>query len=137
GAGMALLAFFVLGFFLYAAMFAALGAAVNSEQEAQQFQTWVMLPLIVPLVFIPKVVGDPMGQVATILGMVPFTAPVANALRLGTVDLPPVQVAGSLALLAATTVFVAWLAGKIYRVGILSTGKKPTLKELGRWLRAA
>ena len=137
GAGFALLAFFVLGFFLYAAMFAALGAAVNTEQEAQQFQTWVMLPLIIPLMFLVKIASDPMGQTATVLGMIPFTAPVTNAMRLGTTELPPAQLFGSLALLAATTVFMAWLAGKIYRVGILSTGKKPTLKELGRWLKAA
>jgi ABC-2 type transport system permease protein len=138
GAGLAVLAFFVLGFFLYASMFAALGAAVNSEQEAQQSQTWVMLPLIVPLVFLMKIAGDPLGQTATVLGMIPFTAPVTNAMRLGTgAEIPPVQLFGSLALLAATTVFMAWAAGKIYRVGILSTGKKPTLRELGRWLRAA
>ena len=61
----------------------------------------------------------------------------ANAIRLGTVEIPPLQVVGSLLLLALTTAFVAWAAGKIYRVGILSTGKKPTLKELGRWLKAA
>lgn len=137
GVGLALLAFFILGFFLYAAMFAALGAAVNSEQEAQQFQTLVMLPLIVPLVFLLKIAADPLGQTATILGWIPFTAPVSNAIRLGTVEIPPVQLFGSLALMVATTAFVAWAAGKIYRVGILSTGKKPSLKELGRWLRAA
>lgn len=135
--GLILLAFFILGFFLFASLFAALGAAVNSEQEAQQFQMWVMLPLIVPLMFLMKIIGDPMGQTATVLGMIPFTAPVTNALRLGTTEIPPVQVAGSLLLLALTTLAVAWIAGKIYRVGILSTGKRPSLAELGRWLRAA
>jgi ABC-2 type transport system permease protein len=138
GAGLAVLAFFVLGFFLYASMFAALGAAVNTEQEAQQSQFWVMLPLVVPLVFLMKIAGDPLGQTATVLGMIPFTAPVTNAMRLGTgAEIPPMQLFGSLALLAVTTVFMAWAAGKIYRVGILSTGKKPSLNELGRWLRAA
>lgn len=137
GTLLTLLAFFVLGFLLYAALFAAVGAAVNTEQEAQQFQTWVMLPLIVPVLFFLRVTGDPLGPTATILGLIPFTAPVANAMRLGTAEVPAIQVTASLALLAATTVFVAWLAGKIYRIGILSTGQKPTLKDLGRWLKAA
>jgi ABC-2 type transport system permease protein len=137
GTMLTLLAFFVLGFLLYAALFAAVGAAVNTEQEAQQFQTWVMLPLIIPVLFFMRVTGDPLGPTATILGLIPFTAPVANAMRLGTAEVPALQVAASLALLAATTVFVAWLAGKIYRIGILSTGQKPTLKDLGRWLKAA
>ena len=137
GAAAALLGFFVLGFFLYAAVFAAVGAAVNSEQEAQQFQFVAMVPLILPVLFLTKVTGDPLGQTATVLGMIPFTAPVANAMRLGTAEIPAAQVAGSLLLLAVTTVAVAWIAGKIYRVGILSTGKKPSIGELVRWLKAA
>jgi len=129
--------FFVLGFLLYAAMYAALGAAVNSEQEAQQFQLPVMMPLIIPMVMVFRIVSDPLGGMATVLGMIPFTAPVTMAMRLASTPIPPVQVIGSLALLAATVLAVAWVAGKIYRVGILSTGKRPTLAELGQWLRMA
>jgi ABC-2 type transport system permease protein len=129
--------FFVLGFLLYSALYAALGAAVNSEQEAQQFQLLVMMPLIIPMALVFRIVSDPLGPVATVLGMIPFTAPVTMAMRLASAPVPPVQVAGSLALLAATVLGVAWVAGKIYRVGILSTGKKPTLAELGQWLRMA
>ena len=137
GSAVALLGFFVLGFLLFSALFAAIGAAVNTEQEAQQFQTFAMLPLVVPMMFLMKIVGDPLGQTATVLGLIPFTAPVTNAIRLGTAEIPAAQVAGSLALMAATTVFVAWAAGKIYRVGILSTGKKPSVAELVKWLRMA
>jgi len=133
----AVLAFFVLGFLLYSAMFAALGAAVNSEQEAQQLQMVVLAPMIVPLVMIVRIISDPMGPVATTLGMIPFTAPITMAMRLASTPVPATQVIGSLALLIATVLAVAWLAGKIYRVGILSTGKKPTLRELGQWLRMA
>jgi ABC-2 type transport system permease protein len=133
----AMFGFFVLGFFLYAALYAALGAAVNSEQEAQQLQLPVMMPLIVPMVLVMQIVSDPLGPVATTLGLIPFTAPVAMAMRLAAAPVPPVQIAASLALLAATVLAVAWVAGKIYRVGILSTGKKPTLRELGQWLRMA
>src|SRR4051794_28195475 len=133
----AVLGFFVLGFLLYAALYAALGAAVNSEQEAQQFQMAVMMPLIVPMALVFRIVSDPLGPVATVLGMIPFTAPVTMAMRVSSAPVPPVQIVASLALLAATVLAVGWGGGKIYRVGILSTGKKPTLRELGQWLRMA
>jgi ABC-2 type transport system permease protein len=133
----ATLAFFILGFFLYSAVYAALGAAVNSEQEAQQFQMIVLLPLLVPMMFVIRIVTDPLGKIATVLGLIPFTAPVTMAMRIASAPVPPVQIAASLAGLLVTVLAVAWVAGKIYRVGILSTGKKPSLAELGQWLRAA
>ena len=133
----AVLGFFVLGFLLYSAMYAALGAAVNSEQEAQQFQMVVLAPMIVPIAMMFRIISDPLGPVATVLGLIPFTAPVTMAMRLASAPVPPMQIVASLALLALTVLAVAWVAGKIYRVGILSTGKKPTLKELGQWLRMA
>jgi ABC-2 type transport system permease protein len=137
GTLLAVFGFFVLGFLLYAALYAALGAAVNSEQEAQQFQMAVMMPLIIPMALVFRIVSDPLGPVATVLGLIPFTSPVTMAMRLASAPVPPLQIVASLALLAATVLAVAWVAGKIYRVGILSTGKKPTLKELGQWLRMA
>jgi len=136
-AGLTLLSFFVLGFFLYAAVFAAIGAAVTTDQEGQQFQTFAMVPLMLPVLFFPKVIGDPLGTTATVLGLVPFTAPVANAMRLGSTEIPATQVIASLVMLALTTVLVVWIAGKIYRFGILSTGKKASLADIGRWMRAA
>lgn len=132
-----LLGFFVLGFFLYAAIFAAIGAAVTTDQEGQQFQSFAMVPMMLPILFFPKVVGDPLGTTATVLGIVPFTAPVANAMRLGSTEIPAAQVVTSLVLLALTIAVVVWVAGKIYRFGILSTGKKASLADVGRWLRAA
>lgn len=137
GVAAPLIGFFVLGFFLYAALFAALGAAVNSEQEAQQWQTVVFLPLIVPMVFITRIISDPLGTTATVLGLIPFTAPVTMPMRMTATAVPGWQIAASLAGVLVTVFVVAWLAGKIYRVGILSTGTKPSLRELGRWLRAA
>ncbi len=136
-AGLTLLAFFVLGFFLYAAVFAAIGAAVTTDQEGQQFQTFAMVPMMLPVLFFTKVIGDPLGTTATVLGLIPFTAPVANAMRLGSTEIPAGQVLASLAMLALATVLVGWLAGKIYRFGILSTGKKASFSEVARWLRAA
>jgi ABC-2 type transport system permease protein len=134
---LAMVGFFVLGFLLYSALYAALGAAVNSEQEAQQFQMFVLLPMIVPMMFLVRIVTDPLGPTATVLGLIPFTAPVTMAMRMAATTVPLTQVLASLAGLVVTVLVVAWIAGKIYRVGILSTGKKPSLAELGQWLRAA
>lgn len=129
--------FFLLGFFLYAALFAAVGAAVNSEQEAQQFQTVAFLPLIAPMLFITQVISDPLGRTATVLGMIPFTAPVTMPMRMAAAVVPAWQIGVSLLGTFLAVLLVAWIAGKIYRIGILSTGKKPSLRELGHWLRAA
>jgi ABC-2 type transport system permease protein len=131
------LGFFLLGFLLYAACFAAVGAAVNSEQEAQQYQTLVFMPLIASILLMGPVINDPLGQLATTAGIIPLSAPIIMPMRMAAAAVPATQVLASLFLLAAAVAFVTWLAGKIYRVGILSTGKKPTLRELARWLRAA
>jgi ABC-2 type transport system permease protein len=134
--GLALAGFFLLGFLLYAAMFAAVGAAVSSEQEAQQMVLVVLLPLFVPIFFMIPILSDPLGSTATLLGMIPFTSPMVMPMRMGATGIPVHEIAGSLALLALGVMVMVWLAGKIYRVGILATGKRPSLRELGRWLRA-
>ncbi|CAN5514908.1 ABC transporter permease [soil metagenome] len=135
--GLALIGFFLLGFLLFGALFAAVGAAVSSEQEAQQMVAVVLVPLFIPLLFMFPVLTDPMGTTATTLGMIPFTAPMVMPMRMGATAIPAAQILGSLALLALTVLLVTWMVGKVYRVGILSTGKRPTLRELGRWLRTA
>jgi ABC-2 type transport system permease protein len=137
GALALLLVFFILGFLLFAALFAALGAAVTTEQEGQSFQMVVMLPLFLPLMFLMPLTSEPLGSTATTLGLFPFTAPVAMPMRMASTAIPPLQIALSVTLLLATLFVMAWIAGKIYRIGILATGKRPTLRELGHWLRAA
>jgi ABC-2 type transport system permease protein len=135
--GIAIIAFFLLGFFLYAALYAALGAAMSTEQEAQQFQFFVLMPLMAPMFVFTRLAAEPMGHLATVMGMIPFTAPITMVIRMSAVPVPLSQVALSLAGLVLAIVAVAWIAGKIYRVGILSTGKKPSFSDLVRWLRAA
>lgn len=135
--GLSLLAFFLLGFFLYAAIYAAVGAAVTSEQEAQQTNVVILLPLIVPLMFIGTIASEPLGSLATFLGLFPLTSPLTMPMRMSAANLPPWQIALSLLLLLLGVAAVAWLAGKIYRIGILSTGKRPSLRELAGWLRTA
>jgi len=137
GVALAVVCFFLLGFFLYSAVYAALGAAMSTEQEAQQFQFFVLLPLMAPMFVFTRLASDPTGHLATVMGMIPFTAPITMTIRMAAAPIPPLQMAASLASLLLSIVVVAWIAGKIYRVGILSTGKKPTFPELVRWLRAA
>lgn len=135
GAVAQFMAFFLLGFVLYSSLFAALGAAVTSEHEAQSFQFILLIPLILPMLFLTAITGEPTGRIATTLGMIPFTAPVAMPMRIASAPIPAWQVAASLALIAVTAAVVAWVAGKIYRVGMLSTGRKASLGDLKRWLR--
>ncbi len=133
----AFLAFFILGFLFFSSLFAALGAAVNSEQEAQSLQMIVVLPLLVPLLFLTAITNEPFGTASRVLGLLPLTSALAMPMRMGSAPIPAGEVLLSLVLLAGAVAVVAWLAGKIYRIGILSTGKKPTLAELARWLRTA
>ena len=130
-----LVAYFVLGFLLFAALFAALGAAVTSDQEAQSFQMLLMVPLFVPLLFLLQLTTRPLEPLARTLGLIPFTAPVAMPMRMASARIPLSEIALSLALLVVALAAVAWVAGKIYRIGILSTGRRPTLSELARWVR--
>jgi ABC-2 type transport system permease protein len=129
------LAYFLLGYFFYAALYAAVGAMVSTEQEAQQAQTPVVLLLIIPMACMQLVANDPRGGTAELMTMLPFSSPILMPMRflLGGASLA--QLLLSLAILVASTAIVVVLAARIYRVGILMYGKRPTLRELARWLR--
>jgi ABC-2 type transport system permease protein len=135
GGGIVLfLAFFVTGYFLYSSLYAAVAAMCSSDEEAQQSQLPVTMLLIVPMMFLAPTMEDPNGPLATWLSFVPFFSPVLMFPRyIG--GAPLWQVGLSLVLVALTVVAVAWVAGRIYRVGILMQGKRPTLPELMRWVR--
>ena len=137
GTGVLLFLYFLLGFFLYASVFAMVGAAVTSEQEAQSVQFIALIPMIAPMLFLESILNAPLGTLSMVLGLIPFTSPITMPMRMASTPLPAVEIAASLALLAVGIAAVAWVAGKVYRVGILSTGKKPTLAELARWVRSA
>ncbi|MEJ6793080.1 MAG: ABC transporter permease [Lacinutrix sp.] len=131
----AFILFFVSGYLLYSSLYAAIGAAVDNETDTQQF----MLPIIMPLILAvyvggSTVVGDPHGTVATIFSFVPFTSPVVMLMRIP-FGVPIWQQILSLLILIGTFIFTIWLASKIYRVGILMYGKKPTYKELLKWIK--
>jgi len=130
-----ILSYFLLGYFFYAAIFAAIGAMVSSEQEAQQAQTPVMMILIIPMLCVQLVANDPRGGVAELLTQLPFSSAVLMPMRWSLGGASPASLAVSMGILALSTYLVARLAARIYRVGILMYGKRPTLRELVRWLR--
>jgi ABC-2 type transport system permease protein len=129
--------YFVLGFLLFAAVFAAAGAALTSEQESQSVQMPIMVPLFVPLIFSFRIAADPNSTMARVLGLFPLTAPITMPMRISAGGIPTWEIIASLALLVLGLVFVAWLAGKVFRVGILATGSRPSLRDLARWVREA
>ena len=126
---------FVGGYFFYSSMYAAVGAMVSSEQEAQQAQAPVMMLVMIPMLCMQLVANDPRGSTAAVMTLVPFSSPILMPMRylLGGATL--VDVLLSAGILFASTYLVVRAAAKIYRVGILLHGKRPNLKELVRWLR--
>ncbi|MFY9802829.1 MAG: ABC transporter permease [Candidatus Acidiferrales bacterium] len=127
--------FFICGYFMYSSMFAAIGSACSNEQDAQQLQWLAMAPLVFCMIIYGVILNDPASRTAIILSEIPFFAPVLMALRISLQTPPAWQIALSIALLCLTTVAVMYGAAKIYRVGVLMYGKRPTLVELVRWLR--
>lgn len=129
-----LLVFMIGGFLLYAALFAAIGSAVDNPQDAQQLQTPVTIPIILSLFVMLSVINDPTSELAFWFSMIPLTSPIVMMARIP-YDIPGWEIALSLGILIATFVVVVWGAGKIYRIGILMHGKKPSIKELWKWMR--
>lgn len=127
--------YFLLGYLLYAALFAVVGASVNSDTEAQQAQQPVMMLLVAALIVSFGALGDPSGRLAVTASLVPLSAPVIMPVRVATSDVPWSQISASLGILAATVVAVVWGSARIYRIGILMYGKRPSMKELWRWAR--
>jgi ABC-2 type transport system permease protein len=129
-----LLLFLLGGFLFYSAMFAAVGSAVDSIQDANQLQTPITVPIILALILAMSVFNDPNSSLAFWGSIIPFTSPVVMMARIP-FDIPTWQIVISLFLLYASVAGMAWVAGKIYRVGIFMHGKKPTFKELLSWVR--
>jgi ABC-2 type transport system permease protein len=127
--------YFIGGYFLYSSFYASIGAAVDNETDSQQF----LLPIIMPLILgvyigFFTVINDPHGTIATVFSMIPLTSPIVMLMRIP-FGVPLWQLAISITLLFGTFFLVVWFASKIYRVGILMYGKKPTWKELYKWLK--
>jgi ABC-2 type transport system permease protein len=130
-----LLVFFLLGYTFYAALFGAIGATVSSEQEAQQAQMPVVLLLVVSIMFLQPVLNNPEGVLATNLGWLPFSSPIVMPLRMSAVTIPPWEIALSIFALIAGCYIAVYIAARIYRTGLLMYGKRPTFREVLRWVR--
>lgn len=122
--------YFLLGFFLFAAVFGMIGALSNSSQEGPQLTVLFVLPAMIPLYLAPGIIADPNGGLAVALSLFPLTAPIGMIARLVLVDVPLVHVILSVGLLALTTIGLYWLAGRMFRVQILLSGKLPRLRDL-------
>jgi ABC-2 type transport system permease protein len=130
----AFLFFFLAGYLLYAALFAAIGSAVDSEADTQQFMLPITIPLILSLVMSQYIITNPDGPVAFWLSMIPFTSPVIMMMRIP-FGVPYYQLIASMAILILAFLGATWLAGKIYRTGILMYGKKVSYREIWKWLK--
>jgi ABC-2 type transport system permease protein len=128
---------FLLGFFLFATLYAAIGSAFNNVQEAQQFASVAVFLLIAPIFFFFPVVNDPDSTLAVVTSLVPFFTPLLMMLRIAIKTPPLWQILLGYLLTGAFTIAMVWICAKIYRVGILMYGKKPTLAEIWRWVRYA
>jgi ABC-2 type transport system permease protein len=126
--------YFLGGFFLFGSLMAAAASAVDNIQDAQQFMTPINILLILPVLFFSNLIQNPNGVFATVISIFPFSSPVSMLLRLSLTEVPWYEVVASIALLILTFLGCIWIAGRIYRVGILMYGKKPSFKELFRWI---
>ena len=127
--------YFIGGYLLYASFYAAIGAAVDSETDTQQFLLPILMPLIIAVyVGVFTVIEDPHGTVSQVFSFIPLTAPVVMLMRIP-FGVPLWQQIFSVLLLFITFMGTVWFAAKIYRVGILMYGKKPSYKELIKWLK--
>jgi ABC-2 type transport system permease protein len=137
GAGIIFLLFFLFGFIFYSSLFAAVGSSVNSESEARQAASPLMIMIISTAVFIQPVLLNPTGTTARVLSLVPFSSPIIMPIRMAVIGIPPLELAASLGFLAIGCLVALWLASRIYRVGLLMYGKRPTIKEMARWVTYA
>lgn len=129
----ALLFYFIGGFLLYASLFGAIGSAVDSDEDAQQMMFPIMMPIILSIIMLFPVIKNPEGPLAFWVSMIPFTSPVTMMARIP-FGVPAWQIILSMSILTATIFGTIWIAGKIYRTGILMYGKKVNLKEIVKWL---
>jgi ABC-2 type transport system permease protein len=131
----AFIGYFVMGFLLYSGLAAAIGAMVNSEQELQQFNMVIALPMAVCMFVLVPVISNPNSTFSRIISLIPTCTPLIMYLRIAISNPPWYDIAASVVILLATIYGVMWLTARIYRVGILMYGKRPTLPEILKWIR--
>ena len=127
--------FYLLGFLFYASLFAAVGAMVSNQEDAQQASMPVMVLLVCSVIFMQPMLLAPQGNFARLLSLFPSSAPILMPLRMSMVQVPWYEVAGAIASVAVACAVAIWVSARIYRVGLLMYGKRPSVKELVRWVR--
>jgi ABC-2 type transport system permease protein len=127
--------YFVLGYFLYATLYAMVGAIVSNEEDGQQMQIPVTMTIVIPIMISALVMQDPNSLSSTLLSFIPFFSPILMFMRISFQTPPVWQIVLSIVLMLVTILALIWLAAKIYRVGVLMYGKRPSLPEVARWLR--
>jgi ABC-2 type transport system permease protein len=137
GAAVVILSYFVFGFIFYSALFAAVGAMVSSQEDVQQAAMPVMLMLVSSVIFMQPILMKPDSPLARTMTLIPFSAPILMPLRMSLVAVPWYELAASLGGVALACVAAIWLSARIYRVGLLMYGKRPSFAELVRWVRYA
>lgn len=128
------LSFFLLGSLFYYSLFAAAGATVNSDQDAQQAAMPIIGLVVASIIFAQPILLDPSSTLSKVMSRLPFSAPILMPLRMSVVSVSPLELGLVLLGLAAASAAAIWVSSKIYRVGLLMYGKRPTFKELGRWI---
>ena len=131
------LAFFLVGFTFYAALYAAAGSMVNSEQEAQQAAVPVMLLIMSAWLMVNPVMINPNSRLAVVMSWLPWSSPIIMPMRMGLTSVSPLEVGGSILVAILGCVGAVWLSARIYRVGMLMYGKKPSFAEVAKWIRYA
>jgi len=129
-----LLLYIVGGFLFYASMYAAIGSAVDTPQDAAQFNGIIMMPVIVAIMVMMSVMNDPNSDLVFWCSMIPFTSPIVMMARIP-FGIPTWQVAVSIVILFISFMLMTWVAARIFRVGVFMHGKKPTWKDLGAWIK--
>lgn len=127
--------YFLGGFFLYGSLMAAAGSAVDNIQDAQQFTFPITIPMMLPLLFVLNIIQNPNGVFAVVASIIPFFSPMAMLVRMSLTDVPWYEVVLSITVLIASFLGCVWLAARVYRTGILMYGKKPSFKEVFRWVK--
>jgi ABC-2 type transport system permease protein len=129
--------FFLVGFTFYASLYAAAGSMVNSEQEAQQAAVPVMLLIMSAWLMVNPVMINPNSRLAVVMSWLPWSSPIIMPMRMGLTSVSPLEVGGSILVALLGCVGAVWLSARIYRVGMLMYGKKPSLGEVAKWIRYA
>ncbi|MFQ3645946.1 MAG: ABC transporter permease [Anaerolineae bacterium] len=131
------LVYFILTYFFYGSLLAGIGAVVDSEEESRQYAGIISLALVIPLFFLVTFLADPSGPIPTVLSYVPFTAAMSVTIRVVFGAITPIEVLASMGILFASTLLVIWASARIFRFGILMTGKRVTLREVAQVLRSS